>query len=111
MLHSDSGMEPKRFPPVDAAGAIRSLPILDVGSCEPLKAAFHSAALGLCAVMGLYNAAAWLKRRQSHLAINAIIYLAATYWEQRHVAEHIVCCNLSKTAEANPPRSTETRAA
>lgn len=88
-------MEPKRFPTLDISEALESLPILDVGSCEPLKAAIHSAALGLCALMGLYNAAAWLKRRQTHLAVNAVIYLAATYWEQRHVAQHVVRCGPS----------------
>jgi hypothetical protein len=86
------GVEPKRFPALDITEALESLPILDVGTCEPLKAVIHSAALGLCALMGLYNAAAWLKRRQTHLAVNAVIYLAATYWEQRHVAQHIVRC-------------------
>jgi hypothetical protein len=69
-----------------------SLKVLYPGSCEPLKAAFHGAALALAAVMGAYNAAAWLRRRQSHLAINAAIYLAAVVWEQRHVAHHMCLC-------------------
>jgi hypothetical protein len=85
-------MEPKRVPATHISDALESLPILNVGSCEPLKATIHAAALGLCALMGLYNAAAWMKRRQPHLAINAVVYLAATYWEQRHVAEHMVRC-------------------
>ena len=114
-MHGGSGMEPKRCPAVDINDALASLPILDVGSCEPLKAAVHGAALGLCALMGLYNAAAWLKRRQSHLAINAVIYLAATYWEQRHVAHHIVCFKPSDTrarsSEAASNRAAEPRAA
>ncbi|MGB2715568.1 MAG: hypothetical protein WBC51_15405 [Vicinamibacterales bacterium] len=110
-------MEPKRFPVADIAETLELLPILDVGSCEPLKAAVHSAALGLCALMGLYNAAAWLKRRQTHLAINAVIYLAATYWEHRHVAHHVVCFKPSHSAapntsnEAASPMSIEPRAA
>jgi hypothetical protein len=70
----------------------RSLPILYPGSCEPLKAVFHAAALGLAGVMGVYNAAAWLQRRQSHLAVNALIYFAAVCWEQRHVAHHLMPC-------------------
>lgn len=69
-----------------------SLKILYPGNCEPLKAAFHGVAFGLAAVMGAYNAAAWLRRRQSHLAINAAIYLAAAVWEQRHVAHHLHPC-------------------
>lgn len=69
-----------------------SLAFLYPGNCEPLKAAFHGAALVLAGVMGAYNTAAWLRRRQSHLAINAVIYLAAAAWEQRHVAHHLYPC-------------------
>jgi hypothetical protein len=69
-----------------------ALRILDNGSCEPFKAVVHGAALGLCALMGLYNAAAWLRRRQPHLAINAVVYLTAVMWERRHVAHHIESC-------------------
>jgi hypothetical protein len=69
-----------------------SLAILYPGNCEPLKAAFHGAALVLVGVMGVYNTAAWLRRRQSHLAVNAVIYLAAAVWEQRHVAHHLYPC-------------------
>ena len=98
-------MGPKRFPATHIADALESLPILDVGSCEPLKAAVHGAALGLCALMGLYNAAAWLKRRQSHLAINAVIYLAATCWEQRHVAQHAIRCRRPASHEPIEPES------
>ena len=97
-------MEPKRFHALDITEALESLPILNVGSCEPLKAAIHGTAFGLCALMSLYNAAAWLKRRQPHLAINAVIYLAATYWEQRHVAQHVVRCTPS---EKLPPAEIE----
>ena len=69
-----------------------SLPILYPGNCEPLKAAFHGFALVLAAVMGAYNTAAWIQRRQSHLAVNAAIYIAAVFWEQRHVAHHLLPC-------------------
>lgn len=69
-----------------------TLPILDSGSCEPFKAAIHATALGLFALMGSYNAAAWLRRRQNHLALNAVLYLSAVVWEQRHVAHHLAAC-------------------
>jgi hypothetical protein len=82
-------MGPSSSPPPAAA---RSLAILYPGSCEPLKAFIHGMALSLAAVMGAYNAAAWLRRRQRHLAVNAVIYLAAVVWEQRHVAQHRVFC-------------------
>jgi hypothetical protein len=82
----------------------RSLPILYPGSCEPLKAVVHAAALGLAGLMGAYNAAAWLQRRQSHLALNAIIYFAAVCFEQRHVAHHLTPCFRPAAA---PPSAVE----
>ena len=78
----------------------RPLPILYPGSCEPLKAAVHGLALGLAALMGAYNAAAWWQRRQSHLAVNTAIYLAAVFFEQRHVVHHLVPC---REFESQPP--------
>jgi ADP-ribosylglycohydrolase len=65
------------------------LSVLQCGSCEPLKASVHGAALGLFAVMGLYNAAAWLSRREQHLAINAVLYAVLAAWEQQQVARHV----------------------
>jgi hypothetical protein len=61
---------------------------LDSGSFEELKAGVHGAALGLAAVMCLYNAAAWLQRRERHLGINAIVYGSAIILERQHVAHH-----------------------
>jgi hypothetical protein len=77
---------------VEPAEVRRALPILDVGCCEPFKAAIHGAALGLTVLMGAYNAAAWLRRRQRHLAINTLIYVAAAVWEERHVRDHVHEC-------------------
>lgn len=65
------------------------LSVLRCGSCEPLKAGVHATALGLSALMGIYNAAAWLSRRDMHLAVNAVLYMLLTAWEQKHVAHHI----------------------
>jgi len=64
------------------------LAILDCGSCERFKAGVHAAACGLAAVMWLYNSAAWLRRREEHLGINAVIYGLATIWEVEHIAHH-----------------------
>jgi hypothetical protein len=91
------------------------LPILKSGSCEPFKAGIHGAALGLVAIMGAYNAAAWLNRRERHLAVNALLYGLATFWEQRHVAHHIAACRRCAeqaaaeraTAESNTPSRDE----
>ena len=65
------------------------LEILKCGKCEPLKLGVHAAALGIAAVCGIYNAAAWLRRREQHLAINAVLYTALIAFEQRHVVHHI----------------------
>jgi len=44
------------------------------------------------AVCAAYNTAAWIKRRQTHLAINAIIYTAAMWWEHNHIVHHLRAC-------------------
>lgn len=64
------------------------LGLLERGHAEPLKAAVHGAAMGLAAAMGLYNLAAWLRRREPHLAVNAAIYGLAIVWEAGHVWHH-----------------------
>jgi hypothetical protein len=66
--------------------------MLDSGRCEPLKAAVHGVLLVTVSVCAAYNAAAWIKRRQRHLAINAIIYSAAVLWERCHIAHHLAAC-------------------
>ncbi len=66
--------------------------MLNVGNCEPLKAAVHGVLMATVAVCAAYNTAAWLKRRQRHLAINAIVYTLATFWEHAHVVHHLVEC-------------------
>lgn len=65
------------------------LQVLKCGNCEELKLGVHATALGLAAVCGLYNAAAWLNRRESHLAINAACYVVLSIWEKHHVAHHL----------------------
>jgi hypothetical protein len=68
------------------------LQILKQGSCEPFKAAVHGTSLGLFALMGLYNAAAWINRRERHLAVNAVLYCLGVAWETRLVAHHLDAC-------------------
>jgi hypothetical protein len=77
---------------IAGGAAMMALPILQRGSCEPFKAGVHGAALGLAVVMGLYNAAAWLHRRERHLMVNAAVYVLAIVFEQRHVAHHLHRC-------------------
>jgi hypothetical protein len=76
-----------------AAGAFEPVSeLLDSGRCEPLKAAVHGVLLATVSVCAAYNAAAWIKRRQPHLAINAIIYSAAVWWERCHIVHHLAAC-------------------
>ena len=65
------------------------LKVLKCGNCEELKLGVHAAALGIVALCGVYNIAAWLSRRENHLAVNAVLYSALTIWEQQHVSHHI----------------------
>jgi hypothetical protein len=65
------------------------LPLLKCGHCEPLKLGVHAGALGLAAICAAYNTAAWLSRRENHLAVNAVLYLALAMWEHQHVAHHL----------------------
>jgi hypothetical protein len=74
------------------------LKVLKCGNCEELKLGVHAITLGLAALCGLYNAAAWLSRREQHLAVNTVIYAALIGLEQRHVAHHIAAMRRSGSA-------------
>lgn len=74
----------ERFEPVSV--------MLDSGQCEGMKAVVHAVLLATAGVCAAYNTAAWLKRRQRHLAINAVIYSAAVWWERCHVMHHLRDC-------------------
>ena len=75
--------------------------VLQCGNCERLKAATHALAFGIAGICATYNLAAWLVRRQRHLAINAALYTAATFWEAEHVRHHLAACHPPK-GKANP---------
>jgi hypothetical protein len=62
--------------------------LLHCGNCEELKLGVHGTALALAVVMGAYNTAAWLLRRERHLAVNGVLYAALTLWEVQHVRHH-----------------------
>ena len=76
------------------------LKVLRCGNCEELKLGVHAVTLGLAALCGLYNAAAWLSRREQHLALNTVMYLGLIAIEQRHVAHHIAAM---RRTDAVPP--------
>jgi hypothetical protein len=88
------------------------LSVLRCGSCEPLKAGVHATALGIIGVMALYNAAAWLTRRERHLGINAVVYGVLMVWEQQHVAHHLATLKRQHgTRDAEQPTDSATRPA
>jgi hypothetical protein len=79
------------------------LPVLQCGKCEPLKLSVDAGMLGIAALCLAYNAAAWLGRRQTHLAVNAVLYSSLIIWEQRHVAHHLAAIRKPLTeAPAQP---------
>jgi hypothetical protein len=65
------------------------LDVLKCGNCEELKLGVHAGALALAALCGAYNAAAWLVRRERHLAVNAVLYAILVAWEQQHISHHM----------------------
>ena len=79
------------------------LDVLKCGNCEELKLGVHALALGVAALCGVYNAAAWLSRRERHLAVNAVMYAALVAFEQRHVLHHIAELRRPQTPAANAP--------
>jgi hypothetical protein len=84
--------------------------LLDPGRCEPLKAAVHGVVLATVAVCAAYNAAAWLRRRQRHLAINAVVYSAAVWWERCHIVHHLAACSGEQMRQPAPgPQAAELR--
>ena len=68
---------------------MKSIPILQCGNCEPLKASVHGIVLGTAALCALYNLAAWVARRQTHLAVNTVLYGTIVAWEATHVRHHL----------------------
>src|SRR5437763_9529907 len=83
--------------------------ILKCGNCEELKIGVHATVLALAVVMGAYNTAAWLLRRDRHLAVNAVLYTALTGWEIVHIAHH--CAALPDRRALRDRREPRVRAA
>jgi hypothetical protein len=83
------------------------LKVLKCGNCEELKLGVHGLTLGLATLCGLYNAAAWLSRREQHLAINAVLYAALIAFEQRHVSHHIAELRRPRQEPAKPVAAVE----
>lgn len=60
----------------------------DADSAEGVKGAVHGAFLTLSAMCLAYNACAWHKRRQTHLAANAAVYGLLVGFEALQVWRH-----------------------
>ena len=71
------------------------------GHAEPVKGAFHGLAAVVCGLMFAYNTAAWLLRRERHLASNALVYGFAILFELVQTRRHLVA---DVAAEALPGR-------
>ena len=82
------------------------LKVLKCGNCEELKLGVHALALGVAALCGVYNAAAWLSRRERHLALNTVMYAALIAFEQQHVSHHIA--EIRRPQETPEPTTAET---
>ncbi len=63
---------------------------LSRGHAEPFKGLVHGLAGGLCGLMFAYNTAAWLLRRERHLASNALVYGLAILFELVQTRRHLV---------------------
>jgi hypothetical protein len=62
------------------------------GENEAVKGAVHALGGVLAASMAAYNIAAWCYRRETHLAINAIVYSLAIVWEMKQTVHHLERC-------------------
>ena len=80
--------------------------VLKCGNCEELKLGVHAMALGLAALCGAYNAAAWLSRRERHLAVNAMLYAALIAFEHQHVTHHFAELRQPMTLPQQPVAET-----
>lgn len=58
------------------------------GRAEALKLVVHGTMGVTAALCAVYNAAAWFYRRETHSAVNAVIYTALTILEVQHIKHH-----------------------
>ena len=58
------------------------------GEGEAVKGAVHGALMTLLALCAAYNASAFSRRRERHLALNALLYTAGIVYEMAQVRHH-----------------------
>ena len=61
---------------------------LRAGELEPVKLGVHAVLGALAAVCTAYNAAAFIYRREPHLAVNAVAYALLTALETQQIERH-----------------------
>jgi hypothetical protein len=59
------------------------------GTCEALKGSAHVGLGVFAAACFIYNVVAWCYRRESHLAVNGLVYGAVTAYEVSKVKHHL----------------------
>lgn len=62
--------------------------MMQAGESETAKGGIHATIAGLAATCAIYNGCAWLKRRETHLAVNALLYAALWGWETYQTQHH-----------------------
>ena len=62
--------------------------ILHIGTGELLKGGVHAFLGGVLSIVAAFNVAAWVERRDRHLAVNAIGYTLAVGWEIYQTWQH-----------------------
>lgn len=60
----------------------------DADQNNGVKAATHGALCALAGMCLVYNIAAWLRRRQQHSVVNAVVYAGLVAFEVMQVAHH-----------------------
>ncbi len=65
---------------------------LEHGEKEALKGAWHGGLLVFATGCAIYNLAALIQRRESHLAVNAAVYGALVVYEGAKVMHHFDGC-------------------
>ncbi len=59
------------------------------GCAEGFKGSVHALTCGLAGLMFAYNTAAWLVRRERHLAVNGLVYGCSVLYEARLAFRHL----------------------
>lgn len=62
--------------------------MMHAGESEAAKGGIHATIAGLAATCAMYNGIAWIKRREPHLAVNAVLYALLWGFETYQTHHH-----------------------